>query len=197
MSILSMRASAAFVFVVSASIATSVHSANGSPYTAQSIVPGQRIGSLQLKSYTGSLPLGKPDASDAGMSHYHYLWVSKRHERGQTRTYTTFAAAVSNAAINGGRGERIGSIRVTSPYFRTASGISVGSTLADAKRRYSHLVPDRDRTNVLIDARAGIAFEYSRPHPSSSSQCIAITVFKPRNPQVFTADQVKDLLSQV
>ena len=190
-------ASAICLGAIIMSLATFVQAAISHPSTTRTIVPGQRIGSLQLKSYVGPLPLGKPDVSDAGMSHYHYLWVSKRHERGQTRTYTTFAAAVSNAALNGGRGETIGSIRVTSPYFRTTKGLSVGSTLADAKRRYSHLREDRDRTNVLIDARAGIAFEYSHPHPSSASRCIAITIFKPRNPQVFTAGQVNDLLSQV
>ena len=192
------RSSAAVIccMTIAASMALLAGPSDGRPSSTRTIVPGYRIGTLQLKSYTGQLPLGKPDASDAGMSHYHYLWISKQREHHQMRTYTTFAAAVSNSPINGGPGQTIESIRATSPFFHTVNGIAVGASLATVKRRFRHLRQDPDRANILIDSGAGIAFEYATAHPTAASRCVAITVFNSHHPQVFDAAQIKDLVNQ-
>lgn len=162
--------------------------------SSRTIVPGKRIGLLALKSYPGRMPLGEPQAGDAGMSQHEYLWVSKRRVGNRVVTETTFAKAVSNGVLDGGGpGVTIETIRVTSPYFRTVDGISPGMSLASIRRRYRHLRPDSSIPSVLEDSARGIAFEFAAEHPSAASRCIAVSVFKPGTPQVWVASQVDQL----
>jgi hypothetical protein len=83
---------------------------------------------------------------------------------------------------------------VTSSYFRTASGISVNSSLDEIKKTYPHAQPDRDwesdlaagseRKESLVDRTAGIAFEFragAATHSSMRGYCLAIYVFPPGN----------------
>lgn len=87
-------------------------------------------------------------------------------------------------------------IRVTSSYFRTASGISVNSSLAEIKKIYPHseseedkdweqsLPPSSDKSpkEGLVDQVAGIAFEFragARDNPDKRGYCLAIHVFHP------------------
>ena len=184
--------------IFAASMVAFAHSAYSKPSQAQLIIPGRRIGSLELRSYpAGQLPPGKPDASDAGMSHYHYLWVSHRREGRRVLTYTTIAAAVANAPVNGKPGVTIEAIRVTLPVFRTPAGVAVGSRLADARFRYRHLRPDPNLPNILVDQNGGIAFEFASGHPRPASRCIAVMVFRPGNPQVYGSKQAADFMNEV
>lgn len=162
--------------------------------SSRTIVPGQRIGLLALKSYPGQLPLGTPQAGDAGMSQHEYLWVSKRRVGNRMVTEKTFAKAVSNGVFDGGGpGVTIETIRVTSPYFRTADGIGPGASLASIRRHYRHLETDSSVATVLEDSARGIAFEFASAHPSAASRCIAVSVFKPGTPLVWVASQVDQL----
>jgi hypothetical protein len=87
-------------------------------------------------------------------------------------------------------------IRVTSSYFRTASGISVNSSLAQIKKVYPHseseedkdweqsLPPGSDKSpkEGLVDQVAGIAFEFqagARSNEDKPGYCLAIHVFHP------------------
>jgi hypothetical protein len=83
-------------------------------------------------------------------------------------------------------------IRVTSSYFRTASGISVNSSLDEIKKTYPQAQPDPDwesglasgseKKESLIDRTAGIAFEFragAAAHSSMRGYCPAIHVFPP------------------
>jgi hypothetical protein len=87
-------------------------------------------------------------------------------------------------------------IRVTSSYFRTASGISVNSSLAQIKKVYPHseseedkdweqsLPPGSDKSpkEGLVDQVAGIAFEFragARANENKPGYCLAIQVFHP------------------
>jgi hypothetical protein len=64
-------------------------------------------------------------------------------------------------------------IRVTGKYFRTANGISTGSTLEQIRKAFPDAAPLVDVPNIYDDLKEGIAFEFSN-EPSSDSPCIAI-----------------------
>ena len=158
------------------------------------IVPGKSIGNIGLRTYPHGLPLGKPYASDAGMSHYHSVWIARRREGRRVVTDTTTVASVSNAALTGGPGEAVQCIRVTSPYFRTSWGLSTGSTLARIRTFERGLKPADGQPSVLEAAKSGIAFEFARPDLTPRSRCIAISVFCPGSPVIMDRTQVADLL---
>lgn len=149
------------------------------PATARLIVPGHSIGQLHVGS-DGNAQLRKmPNAqdSDAGMSQNRLVWVS-----GKSRN-TLFVHTVSNGALDVKplSGVTITEINATSPYFRTASGISTGATFSQVKRAFPHVrrstAISTGRSVIYDDARQGIAFEFARA--SNSARCVAITVYRP------------------
>ena len=83
-------------------------------------------------------------------------------------------------------------IRVTSPDFETASGVSTDSGVAQIQKAYplahrdrgwESKLPSRSDQNLLegwVDQGAGIAFELragATAHPTKRGSCIAIHVF--------------------
>jgi hypothetical protein len=147
------------------------------------IVPGRGVGKLRLgpDGVANLQRLRRSDFGDVGMSQTRQVWVSKskRHD-------TLYLHTVSNGALDVHpiRGVTIDRVRVSSPWFHTRGGLSVGSTLAQARRRYPDLrrEPQRDVTGatVLYDVpRKGIAFEFRQAAPTA--HCIGITVYTPGN----------------
>ena len=85
-------------------------------------------------------------------------------------------------------------IRVTSPFFRTVSGISIRSSYAEIIGSFPNLRVDEELTYALsrernekeiemfVDLTRGIAFEFrngSSADPSAPGFCRAIHVFRP------------------
>jgi hypothetical protein len=160
------------------------------------LIPGDRAGVLRLQSYPTELPLGKADFSDAGMSHYVDMWVSKERDARGLPVNTVVARSVSNGPINGGPGERVECVRVTSPRFRTPDGVGPGSTYATVVRRYPHLSQERGYPTVLSNLRRGIAFEFGSAHPQSADRCVAVSIFAKGAVPSFDAKQVSEMIRE-
>jgi hypothetical protein len=177
-----------------ASIAVALLStvAFASPY---SIVPGKQAGSLRIQSYPQGLPLTNPDYSDGAMGQYTDMWVSKERDKAGWPTNTVVVRFTSNGFLaNAGPGETVTYVRITSPGFRDAHGLSTGSTLASIQRVYRHLKPEDGKPGVLADDALGIGFDFGVAHPSASSRCIAISIFEKGYPVLYDADDVHSLV---
>jgi hypothetical protein len=85
-------------------------------------------------------------------------------------------------------------IRVTSPFFRTLSGISVRSSFAQVSHEFPNLFDDEELTGALngersekqiemfVDRARGIAFEFrtgAPADPDARGYCRAIHIFAP------------------
>ena len=158
------------------------------------IVPGRSIGQTRLGRHGDQdlRKLPRPDASDAGMMKQDLVWVSKHEGRAPQ---TLYIHTVANGALDvrPHNGVTIEDIRVTSPVYHTASGIHVGSTRAEVRRRFPQAQPVDGRKTELDDARRGIAFEFSGAAPSA--RCIAISVHARGGSIGGNAAFVKDLLA--
>jgi hypothetical protein len=169
--------------------------ANAGQTSDSLIVPGERIGQTYL-GHDGAETLKrlpKPSGVDRGMSQSRQVWKSK--PGGPLETL--FIYAVNNGAIDvePSDGVTIELIRVTAKYFRTANGISTGSTLEQIRKAFPDAVPLNDVPNIYDDLKEGIAFEFSNK-PTSGSPCIAITVHPPGDSHVATQAQVASVLEE-
>ena len=148
------------------------------------IVPGARVGGVKIgenmKDVTAAL--GEPDSSEGAMGHVWAWWLSHRSDaaRQELGVYAGFD--------NDATGHYVRQIRLTSPYFVTASGISTRSSLADVLRAFKgaravakYNSPQRGGTVYLYDDKAkGIAFEvFQGSQDPASGTCIAIVVHAP------------------
>jgi hypothetical protein len=158
------------------------------------IVPGNSIGSVELGNNGAEAlrRLPKPYASDAGMSQTRQVW---RLGNAGGRFDTLFIHTVSNGAIGAqpADGVTIDLIRVTAERYRTAQGISVGSTVKSIRKEFPDVAPVAGVPTVLDAVHRGIAFEFER-NPGSQSRCIAIMVHSPGEARVATRKQVAGLL---
>lgn len=126
------------------------------------IVPGERLGHITLGLNADSVEplLGMPDASDAAMGKAWLTWKGKENNTkpSQLQIYTTYKDTSMSV-------KTVQQIRTTSPYFKTRTGLHVGSNLALLKATYPDLKKTGDYTEdgvryELYDAvAAGIAFE--------------------------------------
>lgn len=160
------------------------------------LVPGKQAGSLRLQSYPKGLPLGKPDYEDAGMSHYVDLWASTERDKAGMPLNTVVAASTSNGPISGGPGVTLTNVRITSPKFHDAHGLSTGSTLAVIRRFYAHLAAVDGKPAVLADDPRGIAFEFGSARPKPSSRCVAIDIYEPGGYVKFDAVDVREMVEE-
>ena len=162
-----------------------------------SIVPGKQAGSLRIKSYPKGVPGVKPDYEDGAMGQYVSMWVSKERNKAGWPVNTLIVKFSSNGFVdNGGPGESLFYIRVTSPEFHDSHGLSTGSTLASIERVYRHLKPVDGKTGVLADDNLGIGFDFGVAHPSAASRCIAINVYDKGDSVLYDADDVHSLVAE-
>ncbi|MCJ8164822.1 hypothetical protein MKJ04_08195 [Pontibacter sp. E15-1] len=166
--------------VATADTAATVPAAPAAPDSAFLIIAGERIGQVQLGMTAEQLnnTLGEADSGDAAMGKALLFWVSKGNSgpRQYVAVYT----------VNNFDGQdtppKVQQVQVTSPRFRTASGIGTGNSLPEIRQGYGQLQPLAYYTNAqqqkvyVYDAQPqGIAFEVTVP----DSVCSAITVHQP------------------
>lgn len=125
------------------------------------IIPGSRLGHITLGLNADSVEtiLGAPDSSDAAMGKAWLIWRGKEKDApSQLQIYTAYKD--SNMAQ-----KTVQQIRTTSAYFKTSTGLHVGSELATIKEMFPELkktavYTERSAQVELYDAVAdGIAFE--------------------------------------
>jgi len=142
------------------------------------------------------VPLAKPDYEDGAMGQYVGMCVSKERDKAGLPVNTLVVKFFSNGFVdNGGPGESLFYIRVTSPEFHDAHGLSTGSTLASIKRVYRNLKPVDGKTGVLADDDLGIGFDFGLAHPTAASRCIAIDVYNKGGSVLYDADDVHGLVA--
>ena len=145
------------------------------PDSAKLIIPGKSIGLTRIYENADSVfqILGKPDSSDAAMGKMMASWYRNNHE-----THIFFSRNMGNADES----SRVKQIRITSPYFITANGISVGSALdsinqyfPNAKNAASYISPKTKKEVIIYDdLKGGVAFEID-----TQKKCIGINIHKP------------------
>jgi hypothetical protein len=166
------------------------------------IEPGLGVGQVRIGESREAIhsALGKPAAADAAMGgKLTEVWRSGPGLGSKTNGRKEELEIFFQGPGAGGDQRKptlVVQIRVTSPYFRTASGISVNSSLAEIKKVYPHseseedkdweqsLPPGSDKTSKegLVDQVAGIAFEFragARANEDKPGYCLAIHVFHP------------------
>src|SRR5258707_4859528 len=166
------------------------------------IEPGLRVGQIRIGESREAVHrgLGAPEAQDAAMGgKLTEIWRSGpglgTKANGREAELEIFFQG-PGAGGNQHKPTVVVQIRVTSSYFRTASGISVNSSLAEIKKIYPHseseedkdweqsLPPSSDKSpkEGLVDQVAGIAFEFragARANSDKRGYCLAIHVFRP------------------
>jgi hypothetical protein len=168
-----------------------------------SIAPGIGVGQMRIGERQDDVHrvLGTPKLSDAAMGgRLLEIWRSGpafdgRRQNGTEELEIYFRREGSD--LSGPLTAR--QIRVTSPFFRTASGISVRSSFAEVSQEFSGLSIDEEVTYVLnggrsekeiemfVDRPRGIAFEFrsgAAADPDGRGYLRAIHIFSPNtNPR--------------
>ena len=164
------------------------------------IEPGLRVGQVRVGEELEAVhrALGKPAAQDAAMGgKLTEVWRSGPGLGGKARK-EELEVFFQGPGAGGDQSKPtvVVQIRVTSPYFKTASGISVNSSLAEIRKIYPHSEseedrdweknlppsPDKSAKEGLVDQAAGIAFEFragARANADKRGYCLAIHVFPP------------------
>ena len=147
------------------------------PDSAYLIVPGGSIGRINLGMPATELQdiMGKADSGDAAMGKSLQFWLSKDTQK--PRQYV--AIYTVNDFDGSGSPPEVRQVQVTSPDFRTGSGVGPGSTLAAIREQFRQLEPLAYYTNeagrqvYIYDAQAqGIAFEVTVPDSISTAVTI-------------------------
>jgi hypothetical protein len=170
---------------------------------AATIAPGIGIGQVRIGEHLDDVhrALGTPKLSDAAMGgKLLEVWRSGpafegRRQNGVEQLQIYFRR--EGADLSGPLVVR--QIRVTSPFFRTLSGISVRSSFAQVSGEFPRLSNDEELTGALngersekeiemfVDRARGIAFEFragAAADPDARGYCRAIHVFAPNtNPR--------------
>jgi hypothetical protein len=146
---------------------------------AQLIIPGKSIGKTAINADMENIlkVFGPPDHGDAAMGKSWSTWVSKP-ATGET-PYETNIYASRNMGV-GNEASLVKQIRVTSPYFKTATGIQTGSLLELVSKQFPGIrivsgAANTGKGSTLYDDVAnGIAFEINK-----DAHCAAIIVHEP------------------
>jgi hypothetical protein len=147
------------------------------------IVPGVRIAKVTLGQPLDSMMrvLGRADSGDGWAGHVMAFWKSRPDASGKR-----YQLAIYAALDTGARFHQIREIRVTSPRFVTADGISTASTLGDILRAYPGVraVEEyKERGGVFRiydDRQKGIGFDVERvAADSTKGRCVEVTVHPP------------------
>jgi hypothetical protein len=143
---------------------------------AQVIVPGISIGQTTLNESAENIikRIGKPDASDAAMGKSLSTWYAKHNTAGyQTQLFFSRQMGVDETS-------RVKQIRITSPWFKTAGALHVGTPFKNlfANFKLSKVATYREKGTtyaVYDDENAGIAFE-----TDDKDLCSGIIVHEPK-----------------
>jgi hypothetical protein len=162
------------------------------------IAPGSGIGQVRIGERLDDVhrALGTPKLSDAAMGgKLLEVWRSGpafegRRQNGVEELEIYFRREGTDLS-----GQEVArQIRVTSPFFRTSSGISVRSSFAQVTGEFPNLSIDEELTyalsggrsekqvEVYVDRARGIAFEFrigAAADPNAGGYCRAIHVFQP------------------
>lgn len=142
----------------------------------QLITAGKSIGHIVLgdDQATAIAQLGKPDFGDAAMGSSLVNWYSKKDStKYQTSIFSSknFGAKDENIA-------RIKKILVTSPWFKTAEKLGVGSSFASISQSYQlksiHTAAQDDSVTTFTDLDKGISFEIDK-----ANKCVGVIVHGP------------------
>lgn len=163
------------------------------PGDAWLITPGKGIGKMALGPNGTEVlkTFPEPDIPDFTLGQTTQIWFGRKN-----RNTTLSIHTVSNGAIDAkpGSGDTIKTVRTSSGRFHTASGISVGSTLARIQDVFPQMRRDQERKDSVIyaDARRGIAFEFASD--KATARCVAISVFTPGDSYILDAEYVSMLI---
>jgi hypothetical protein len=174
---------------------------------SETILLGVGIGHVILGQTQGDVhaTLGSPKLSGGGISGRIWeIWRSgvafdRKRQNGLEELEVYFARDRSNPQA----GSIVRQIRVTSPFFKTASGISIRSRYAEIINAFPNLHRDEVLTDslndgrsekefeILVDMTRGIGFEFrsgAAADPNADGYCAAIHVFRPgTEPRVMDA----------
>ena len=148
---------------------------------AELIVPGKSIGLTSIGERADSVgaKLGRPDEGDAAMGKAISTWYSKGDKTHSTTIFFTTNFGDKDEA------SRARQVRITSPYFKTKEGLSVGSPMDDISKVYPVLKKtgrypspkDASQMVVVMDEPdKGIAFEID-----PSYKCVGIVIHRPED----------------
>lgn len=155
-----------------------VFSTQKSVPAAQLIVPGKSIGQTSIGENAENVfrRLGNPDSGDAAMGKSLSTWYAKHDVKGyQTQVFCSRNMGNPDETVS-----RVIQIRVTSPYFKTANGIGVGSMLKQINASFiskkSSFYKENKQTFFVYDTAEGIAFE-----TTAGGKCVGIIVHALKN----------------
>ena len=175
--------------------------------SAAIIAPGEGVGTVRLGQTLEEVHanLGPPKLSDAAMGGRLWeIWRSgsafeNKRQNGSEELeiyYTREHPDLSGASI-------VRQFRVTAPFFRTTSGISIRSSFSQIAYTFPNLRIDEELTYALsgersekdvemyVDRIRGIAFEFrngAAADPTVAGYCRAIHVFRPgTDPRIMEA----------
>jgi hypothetical protein len=196
--------SVAALFFWSVGLVSALGQGTGS---ATTINPGEGIGRVLLGQRLEEVHaiLGAPKLSDAGMGGRLWeIWRSGIAFEGKRQNgseeleiyFTRQQPDLSGPSV-------VRQIRVSSPFFRTLSGISIRDSFSEIIGSFPNLRKDEELTyamnggrnekeiEMFVDQTRGIAFEFrngSSADPTVPGYCRAIHVFRPgTNPRVMEA----------
>jgi hypothetical protein len=166
--------------------------------SASAITPGAGIGRILLGEKLDEVHaiLGTPKLSDAAMGGRLWeVWRSGtafdgKRQNGPEELEIYFTRERSDL----GGPSLVRQIRISSPFFRTPSGISIHNSFAEIIANFPNLRIDEELTyalnegrnekefEIFVDRTRGIAFEFrngASADPTASGYCRAIHVFRP------------------
>ncbi|MCC9168358.1 hypothetical protein [Pontibacter harenae] len=149
------------------------------PDSAYLIVPGNRVGHVQLGIPSNDelkSMLGKADSSNAAMGKALMFWLSTSGSGAQD--YLTVYTTADFSGANEGQ-HIVEQVQVTSPKFRTEGQIGTGKAFAQIRQQFPRLQPlayytnsNKQQVYLYDDVQLGITFEITLP----DSTCNAITI---------------------
>jgi hypothetical protein len=158
------------------------------------IVPGVGMGQVRLGEGLEELhqSIGTPKLTDPSFGGtFSEVWRSGpvfggRRQNGPEELQVYFAHDGDSAVVR--------QIRVSSPYYTTATGISIRNTFSEIQNAFPNLRRDNELTEtmnngrsekaveIFVDRSSGIAFEFrtgEQIDPEQTGYCQAINVFRP------------------
>lgn len=175
--------------------------------TAATIIPGEGIGRVFLGQKLDEVhaSIGAPKLSDAAMGGRLWeVWRSGPAFEGKRQNgFEELEIYYTREQKDLGGPSVVRQIRVTSPFFRTTSGISLRNSFSEIIAVFPNLRTDEELTYALngeqnekefemfVDKTRGIAFEFrngASADPAVPGYCRAIHVFRPgSDPRVMQA----------